>query len=57
MLRKKRFKKFFVEKIARHEALSLMNRGFSAARGYTLQIEIRFLTVEIPLSEESKLPF
>lgn len=48
---------FFVEKIARHDALSLMNRAFSAARGYTLQIEIRFLTVEIPLSEESKLPF
>jgi len=43
MLRKKRFKKFFIEKIARHEALSLMNRAFLADVAYTFKIKIAIL--------------
>ncbi|MGB4967134.1 MAG: hypothetical protein WBO35_02945 [Candidatus Saccharimonadales bacterium] len=57
MRKKKRFTKFFIEKLAYGEALSLMNRVFSAGLGYTFQIEFRFLTVEIGISEESKLAF
>ena len=34
-----------------------MNRAFLARGGYTFQIKIVFLTVEIPISEESKMAF
>jgi hypothetical protein len=46
-----------MEKLAYGEALSLMNRAFSAGWGYTFQIKFRFLTVETGISEESKLAF
>jgi hypothetical protein len=34
-----------------------MNRAFSAGWGYTFQIKITILTVEIGISEESKWAF
>ncbi|MER2511743.1 MAG: hypothetical protein ABTQ25_04870 [Nitrosomonas ureae] len=57
MRKKEKFAKLFIEKLAYGEALSLMNRAFSAGRGYTFQIKFRFLTVEIHISEESKWAF
>ena len=40
---------FFVEKIARHEALSLMNRGFLAETAYTFGMTIEVLLDQIAL--------
>ena len=57
MRKKEKFAKLFIEKLAYGEALSLMNRAFSADGGYTFQIEFRFLTVETGISEESKWVF
>lgn len=57
MLRKKRFTKFLVEKIAPREASSLIDRAFSAGQGYTFKIKFVLLIVKIGISEESKMPF
>lgn len=47
MRKKEKFTKLFIEKLARCEVLSLMNRAFSAGWGYTFEIKIAILKVKM----------
>jgi hypothetical protein len=57
MHKKKIFAKLFMEKFARREGLSLMNRAFSAGWGYTFGIKIAILQVKMQICEISKYAF
>jgi hypothetical protein len=46
-----------MEKFARREGLSLMNRAFSAGWGYTFGIKIVILKVKMGICEISKSAF